>query len=156
MRGAVLLALPLLLAACASREVVSICAAVGDPAGEVTAAFHDAEGLIAVLVSDAGAGQGGVARRTLDEPVLAALWRMAEPTIRATREDEASPCGLDTLSTVTVTFADGETITRTTSCEGNALSRVASGVLAAAEPMPEPEPTGPPLTDLAQACARLP
>jgi hypothetical protein len=81
---------------------------------------------------------------------------MAEPTIRATREDEASPCGLDTLSTVIVTFADGERITRTTSCEGNALSRVANGVLAAAEPAPEPEPAGDAVADIAQACARLP
>jgi hypothetical protein len=155
MRAALAL-LPLLLAACEGRQVVSICAAVGDPAGEIRAAFHDADGLRAVLSSDAATGQSTIARDNLETPVLPELWRLAEATMRALREDEASPCGLDTRSTVTVTFADGESLTRETSCTGNALSRVANGVLAAAEGAPAPEPAGDAVTDIAQACARLP
>jgi hypothetical protein len=159
MRGLAILALPLLLAACESRETVSICAAVGDPAGTVTAAFHDAEGVRAVLFSDAGTGEVRVVGDTLSEPVLPQLWRLAETTMRSLPDSEPSPCGLDTLTTVTVTFSDGSTMTRVSSCSGNALSRVADGVFGAAETdraMTAPVETGrAPVATILEACEGL-
>jgi hypothetical protein len=160
MRSAALLVLPLFLAACEGREAVSICAAVGELSGEVVAAFHDGDGVRSVLISDAGAGSATVLRDTLEEPILDRLWRLAEPSMRALPETEQSPCGFDTLSTVTVTFADGSSITRQTSCTGNALSRVASEVLAAsgiarARDGGEADGQGP-VSGILEPCGRLP
>ena len=160
MRGVVLIALPLLLAACEGRQAVSICAAVGDPSGEVVAAFHDAEGARSVLFSDAGGGVATVLRDRLEAPVLDRLWRVAEPSMRALPEAEQSPCGFDTRASVTVTFADGSSITRQTSCTGNALSRVANEVLAASDTSRardggEADGRGP-VGDILEPCGRLP
>jgi hypothetical protein len=159
MRGLVILALPLLLAACEDREVVSICAATGEIAGTVTAALHDADGGQAVLISDAAAGQSLVARSTRETPVLADLWRLAETTMRSLPDTEPSPCGLDTLTMVRVTFNDGSTMTRQSTCTGNALSRVASGVLDAAPRGTVAEDGTPdgrgPVTGILEACERL-
>jgi hypothetical protein len=53
--------------------------------------------------------------------------------MRALPEVEPSPCGTTRSDGVDVTFADGSTITRQTSCTGNALSRVANEVLGVSE-----------------------
>lgn len=133
MRAWFLLAAPLLVAACDSREVVSICAAVGNMDTEVVTAEHRADGVQSVMIYDAVAGETLGLQSAGDAPLLPALWRMAETTMNVLPETEPSPCGFDTLSTVTVTFDDGSAVTRTTSCTGNALSRVASEVLEASE-----------------------
>lgn len=160
MRAILLIAAPLILAGCESREIASICVSTGDPAAELRAAFHDADGTRAILLSDAETGTVAEIRDTLDPPILTRLWRLAEPTMRALAEVEPSPCGPDTVSAVVVTFADGSSIVRETSCTGNALARVTREVLEASdmERLSEtPAAAGvpaPPDTVLA-ACARL-
>ncbi len=138
MRAAFLLLVPLLLAACDRREVVAICASFGDPNEQVTAAYHAQDGARRILIFDAATGQTSVIRDTIAPPILTQLWRVAETTMRALPEVEASPCGLSTISTVTVTFNDGSTTRRQTSCLGNALARVTSEILDASE-MERPE-----------------
>lgn len=155
----IVIGLPFLLAACDRREVASICAASGEPGGEVTAAFHDAEGNLRVLRADAGAGRAMAVTATLDPPVLEPLWRVAETSMRSLRETEASPCGFATEAAVHVTFTDGTSIVRQTTCTGNALDRVASEVLAAAEVERrlESAPSVPfePLSAITDACERI-
>jgi hypothetical protein len=149
----------LFLAACEGRQAVSICVASGDPAGQVTAAFHGADGIRALLFSDAERAESTLARDTLDEPIVPQLWLLAEPVMRALPSVEPSPCGDDPRSVVEVAFADGSTITRQTSCTGNALSRVANEVLGVSETTAaaaRATPAGAALTTLAEACERLP
>jgi hypothetical protein len=160
MRVGFALAAPLLLAACEGREAVSICAAVGELAGEVTAAYHDADGLQAVLISDAVTGQAIGLQSVLEESFLPALWRIAETTMRSLPDSEPTPCGFDRLSTVTVTFSDGSVLTKQTTCTGNALSRVASEVLevssiAAVRETGVVDERGP-VTTILDACERMP
>ncbi len=159
MRTVAILSLPLLLVACESREPVSICAAIGDPEVEVTAASHDLSGARAVLSWDAASGQSRIASDVLEAPLLDQLWRMAETTMHALPDTEPSPCGLDTLSAVQVTFSDGSTMTRVTSCTGNALSRVANEVFEATDTEVALEgATGQatdPLSGILDACERL-
>jgi len=131
MKGVLALAAPLVLVACQAREVVSICAAVGDVTATATGAYHDSDGLIALLTSDADTQEAMLQTASVETPILPELWRMAEPTMRALPEVEASPCGFETEALVSVAFADGSTITRHISCTGNALARVASEVLEA-------------------------
>ncbi|MCU4653607.1 hypothetical protein N8I71_12250 [Roseibacterium sp. SDUM158016] len=156
MRGLAILAVPLVLAACDSREVVSICAERGDPAGAVTAAFHAADGSWAVLASDGEAGAATLSLGMFGEPALPRLWRLAENTMRVLPEVEPSPCGDLPLMAVRVVFDDGSVIYRQTTCTGNALSRAATALLDAAgtDGATEPDARGP-VARLGEACERL-
>ncbi len=126
MNRLLLIAISALLAACQSREPISICAAYGDPSDAVTAVMHQADGTQSVLSYEAATGLSLIEHEVLATPLLPALWRMAETTMRSLPEVESVPCGLDVGSAVTVIFDDGTVTTRQTSCTGNALSRVRS------------------------------
>lgn len=129
MRSLPLICLPLVLVACARPEVVSICAVTGDPEAQITAAFHDADGLQTILSSDAETAQVTQTTGRHSEPLLPDLWRIAEISMRALPETEATPCGLTERSAVLVRFADGTFTYRETSCTGNALASVAANIL---------------------------
>lgn len=133
MRLAPFLAVPLMLAACEGRDVTAICASQGDVNGVIRTAFHDADGARMVERYDAATGTVTTLEDVLAEPPLADLWRLAETTMRALPEVEPSACNLDVQAYVTVVFSDGTRIARTTTCQGNALDRVATEVLAASE-----------------------
>lgn len=159
MKFAPILALPFLLAACEGREAVAICASKGDVTGVIETAFHDADGLRIVERYDAESTQVTTLRDNLPEPALTVLWRIAETTMRALPEVEASACGLDRQAYVTVRFADGSEVSRQTSCEGNALDRVATEILSASalDRLDEATPVAASgRADIAAACGALP
>ncbi|MBC6437666.1 MAG: hypothetical protein GDA52_05905 [Rhodobacteraceae bacterium] len=160
MKVRTILAVPLVLAACQSPEVVSICAARGDPAAQITAVLHDAGGRLAVLASDTATGDIRITEDAFKQPILTRLWRVAEVTMRTLPDVDPSPCGFSTRVAVMVVFADGTRLYRQTSCTGNALSRVNDAVFKAAEtstPAPARAPLAMtlPLAGLAEACEAL-
>lgn len=161
MRPLFLLAAPLLLAACDGREVTAICASKGVVGGTLETAFHDAGGQRILRRQDDAGGATVTLRDTLSDPILTDLWRLAETSMRSLPESEPSPCNLDTEASVTVIYSDGTRLTRRTTCEGNALDRVATGILQASEPArldgAAPDPDGAaPLDGIAAACEALP
>lgn len=116
------------LAACQGREVASLCAGFGDPAGQIIAVAHDPAGRQVTLT--ASAGDVRILDQVFEEALLPRLWLRAEPTMRGLPEDESAPCGLPATSHVTVRFADGTAWPRSTSCEGNALHTLTEALLA--------------------------
>ncbi len=127
------LAATLVMAGCQSREVVAICATFGDPDGQLTAVAHGPDGQQVSVLSDAAAGETTIVIQSFEDAILPRLWLLAEPTVRALSEVEASPCGLSDVSTVTVTFDDGTVQRRETSCSGNALAILTTGIFEASE-----------------------
>lgn len=123
----------LLAAGCQSREIVAICATFGDPDGQLTAVAHGPEGQQVSVLSEAAAGETTIVTQSFEDAILPRLWLLAEPTIRALSEVDASPCGLSDVSTVTVTFDDGTVQRRETSCSGNALAILTTGIFEASE-----------------------
>ncbi|MEM7720973.1 MAG: hypothetical protein AAF376_01240 [Pseudomonadota bacterium] len=156
-KTALILAFPALLVACDRAEVVSLCAGVNDPEAGITAAFHAADGTRAILRAASEAGVT-IFRDTLEPPQLTRLWRVAETTMNVLPEVEPSPCGLAMLTSVVVTFADGSSTLRTTSCDTNALARVAEEVMLAGETgraIDAPTETAIRIETVAEACEAL-
>ncbi len=158
-----ILTLPVVLAACQSSEPVAICAAYGDLSGSVSAVLQTADGTQTALTYDAATARSLLETTTRAESLVPDLWRMAETTMRALPEVESNPCGLDSISVVSVVFDDGTVTTRETSCTGNALHRVASETFSASEvdrivevdiPVTEGVDLGP-LETVVDACTRV-
>lgn len=147
----------LVLVGCDRRELAVMCAARGDPSADLQLVAHAADGRAATL--DTADGRTTITRRTLDTPLLPDLWRNAQFTIRALSPSEVAPCGLPSISSVTLIYDDGSVTHHRTTCEGNALDRLTGQIFEAsdvARPGSDPveEPLSAALLDPSEACAR--